>query len=195
MPKRIRIDEYCLQSTLYFFVAFIAAICVTFPLLFYQIWAFVSPGLKKNENLFFLCAMIFGLICFGIGVFFAYRLMLPFMLHFLSTLSEGSGVEAAISVQNYISFLMTIFVIFGAVFELPVLSFLLTQMGLLKVEWMKKARKAMIVVIFFVAAVITPPDIISQISVALPMIVLYELSILICTAGQKLKKRAERKRA
>jgi sec-independent protein translocase protein TatC len=171
----------------YFSMSLILGVCVTLPMIFYQIWAFIRPGLKKNENLFFLLAMIFGLICFCIGVYFAYRIMLPFMLHFLISLSTGSGVTASISVQNYMTFLMTLFLIFGIVFELPVVSVLLTQMGLLKVEWMKKGRRVVIVVIFVIAALITPPDIVSQIMVAIPMIALYELSIILCTICQKLK--------
>jgi sec-independent protein translocase protein TatC len=170
----------------YFSVSLVAGFCVTLPMLCYQVWAFVSPGLKKNENLFFLLAMIFGLICFCIGVYFAYRIMLPFMLYFLISLSTGSEVAASISVQNYLTFLMTIFLIFGIVFELPVVSVLLTQMGLLKVEWMKKGRRVVIVVIFVIAALITPPDIVSQIMVAIPMIALYELSIILCTACKKI---------
>jgi sec-independent protein translocase protein TatC len=173
----------------YFSISILLAVCVTMPVLLYQIWAFVSPGLCKNENVFFLLAMIFGLICFGIGVFFAYRVMLPFMLYFLIDLSVGSGVKASISVQNYLSFLMTIFVIFGAVFELPVLSLLLTQLGLLKVSWMKKFRKIVIVAIFFVAAVITPPDVVSQVMVAIPMLFLYELSIILCTIFSKFRRK------
>jgi sec-independent protein translocase protein TatC len=171
----------------YFSLSLILGVCVTLPMIFYQIWAFIRPGLKKNENVFFLLAMVFGLICFCIGVYFAYRIMLPFMLHFLISLSTDSGVTASISVQNYITFLMTIFLIFGIVFELPVVSVLLTQMGLLKPEWMKKGTRVVIVVIFVVAALITPPDIVSQVMVAIPMIGLYELSILLCTICQKLR--------
>lgn len=171
----------------YFAVSLIAGGCVTLPMLFYQVWAFLRPGLKKSENLFFLSAMACGLLCFGAGVYFAYRIMLPFMLNFLISLSGGSGVAASVSVQNYITFLMTVFMVFGAVFELPVVSVLLTQMGFLKVEWMKKGRKVMIVVIFFTAAVITPPDVVSQILVAVPMVILYELSILLCSVCGRLK--------
>lgn len=178
----------------YFSVSLTAGICVTLPVLFYQIWAFLRPGLKRSENLFFLLAMIFGLICFGGGVYFAYQVMLPFMLNFLITLSGGSGVSASVSVQNYIGFLMTVFLIFGAVFELPVVSVLLTQMGMLKVQWMKKGRKLVIVAIFFVAAVITPPDIVSQILVAVPMVVLYEVSIFLCGVCERLKNRAGRRK-
>ena len=173
----------------YFSVAMLAAVCITLPVILYQIWAFVQPGLKKNENMLFLSALFFGLVFFVIGVIFAYKIMLPFMLNFLISLSAGSDVTASISVQNYISFLLTIFMIMGIVFELPVIAVLLTQLGLVKVAWMKKARKAVIVIIFLIAAVITPPDIVSQIMVAFPMIGLYELSIVICVFLQKLKRK------
>ena len=111
------------------------------------------------------------------------------MLLFLSTLENYAQVAAAISVQNYISFLLTIFIIFGVVFELPVVSLVLNAVGLLKVEWMKKGTRVMIVVIFFLAAVITPPDIVSQIMVAIPMIGLYELSILLSAVLMKFKRK------
>ena len=180
----------------YFSVSLIAGICVTLPMLFYQIWAFMRPGLKKSENLFFVSAMIFGLICFCGGVYFAYRIMLPFMLEFLISLSSGSGVSASVSVQNYIGFLMTVFIVFGLVFELPVISVLLTQLGILKVQWMKKGRKLVIVAIFLIAALITPPDVVSQVLVAVPMVILYELSILLCSIFERLKhRRGKRKDA
>ena len=179
----------------YFFVALIAGVCVTLPLILYNIWAFVQPGLKKNENMLFLSAMFFGLICFIIGIIFAYRIMLPFMLYFLIDISKGSGITPSISVQNYLTFLLTIFMIFGIVFELPVVSVLLTQMGLLKIKWMKQGRRFIIVVIFFVAAVITPPDIVSQIMVAIPMIGLYELSIIISSLLLRLRRKKKDNRA
>lgn len=179
----------------YFSVALIAGVCVTLPLILYNIWAFVQPGLKKNENMLFLSAMFFGLICFIVGIIFAYRIMLPFMLYFLIDISKGSGITPSISVQNYLTFLLTIFMIFGIVFELPVVSVLLTQMGLLKIKWMKQGRRFIIVVIFFVAAVITPPDIVSQIMVAIPMIGLYELSIIISSLLLRLRRKKKDNRA
>ncbi len=111
------------------------------------------------------------------------------MLHFLIGISAGSEITASISVQNYITFLLTIFMIFGIVFELPVISVLLTQMRLLKVEWMKKGRRVIIIVIFVVAALITPPDIVSQVMVAIPMVGLYEISIIICSILMKFRKK------
>lgn len=176
----------------YFSVALLAGVIITLPLILYQIWAFVQPGLKRNENGLFLTALISGLICFVLGVLFAYKLMLPFMLRFLIEISAGSEIHASVTVGNYMAFLLTIFMIFGIIFELPVVTVLLTQMGLLRVEWMKKGRKFIIVLIFFVAAVITPPDIVSQVMVAVPMLGLYELSIVICTILLKLRKKSMR---
>ncbi len=173
----------------YFSLSVIAGVCITLPMIFYQTWAFVRPGLKKGENGFFLFAMVFGLLCFCIGILFALKIMLPFMLRFLSTLNGTSEVTAAISVQNYISFLLTIFLVFGVIFELPMVSVLLTRMGLLKSLWMKKVRKPAIVVIFFLAAVVTPPDVVSQTMVAIPVILLYELSIFLCGLIERRKEK------
>lgn len=175
----------------YFSIAMVAGITLSVPLILYHVWAFIQPGLKKNENRLFFAAMITGLIFFIIGVLFAYKIMLPFMLNFLILLSKGTDVRASISVASYISFLLTIFTVLGLVFELPVVTVVLTQLGLIRVEWMVKARKFVIVLIFLVAAIITPPDVVSQVMVAFPMLGLYELSILVCRVLDKMKKKTE----
>ena len=101
------------------------------------------------------------------------------MLRFLIQFTTQVNVSASISIEQYISFLLTVFLIFGLVFELPVVSVLLTALGLVRAEWLVKGRRVMIVVIFLLAAIITPPDVVSQIMVAVPMLALYELSILL----------------
>lgn len=169
----------------YFSASFVLGICCSLPVIFYEIWAFIRPGLRENENRIFLGAMIFGFLCFAIGVAFAYKIMLPFTLRFLVELSSGTDITASVSIGNYISFLLTVFLVFGIVFELPVVSVLLTNLGLLKTAWMKKGQRVMIVVIFFIAAVITPPDVVSQIMVAIPMTGLYELSIVLCGIAER----------
>lgn len=178
----------------YVTIALVFGLCAALPMVFYQTWAFVQPGLRRQEKALCLFAMVFGLGCFCGGVYFAYRVMLPFMLRFLISLSAGSSAAASISVQSYIAFLTTVFLVFGAVFELPVVSVILNRLGLLKARWMRKGRRVMIVVIFFAAAVITPPDVVSQVMVAVPMLALYELSILLCAASQKLTDLAARKK-
>ena len=173
----------------YFSVAFIFAFLVTLPVLLYEIYAFASPGMSKREKLYFILALVLGTLCAAIGILFAYKIMLPFMLYFLISVGVGSKVQASISVQNYVSFLMTIFIIFSVIFELPVVSVLLTSLGILKSKWLRDGRKYIIVLIFIIAAIITPPDITSQIMVAVPMIVLFEISIAVSGLVEKLKKR------
>ena len=172
----------------YVSVAFVCAVCVTLPVTLYEIWAFLRPGLERNERLFYILTMLSGLFCAALGILFAAKALIPFMLRFLMSLNRESGASASVSVQNYVSFLLTIFVIFAVIFELPVVTVLLTQLGIIKVEWLKRARKVMIIVIFFVAAVITPPDVVSQVMVALPLLALYELSVLVCTLAARLRK-------
>lgn len=175
----------------YIKVALIGAIVVASPVILYEIWAFVRPGLTKNENFTMFFTMIAGLGFFILGAFFAYKIALPFMLFFFMNINTTAVVNASISIAEYLSFLVTIFLVFGAVFELPVVTVLLTQLGLIRPEWMVKARPFAIVVIFIVGALITPPDAVSQCMIALPMVVLYQISIYLCKLFTKRKKKAE----
>ncbi len=165
----------------YFRVSVVAAVIITIPLALYEIWAFAKPGLKKNERRFFGFALLFGLGMFCVGVAFAYKVTLPFMLNFLATVGDSENaaipITSSISVESYITFVLTIFIIFGCVFEMPLLSVILSKMGLMGPDLMRKGRGIAIVIIFIIAAIITPPDIVSQILVAIPMVLLYELSI------------------
>ena len=163
----------------YMNVALVGALVLCFPLLAYEVYAFCSPGLTGRERRYTLGALGAGALCFLMGVAFAYFISLPFMLRFLIQFTTQVNVSASISIEQYISFLLTVFVIFGLVFELPVVSVLLTALGLVRAEWLVKGRRVMIVVIFLLAAIITPPDVVSQIMVAVPMLALYELSILL----------------
>lgn len=173
--------------SVYFTIALLGGVVLSAPVLSVQAYGFCSPGLKQKERRFFSLAMLFGTLSFVVGVLFAWFLTAPFMLYFLIQFSHAVNITASISVQEYVNFLLTVFLIFGLIFELPVISVLLTQLGILKPQWLVKARKPMIVVIFFVAAVITPPDITSQIMVALPILLLYELSIVLSRAFYRLK--------
>ncbi len=165
----------------------LGAILVCVPVLGYEIWAFVKPGLRKNENGFFFCAMIAGFFCFILGVTFAHKISMPFMLQFLMKLNTTDYITASISIENYLSFVLTVYIIFGIIFEMPVVSVILTQFGLLKPKWLEKGRSIAIICCFFLAAVITPPDIVSQIMVAIPMILLYQISIYLTRFFYKMK--------
>ena len=173
----------------YMNVALVGAVVVCFPVLAYQIYAFCSPGLSGKERGYISGSLVAGGLCFLTGVAFAYFISLPFMLRFLIQFTGEVDVSASISIQQYVSFLLTVFVIFGLVFELPVVSVLLTGLGLVRAEWLVKGRKVMVVIIFVLAAIITPPDIVSQVMVAVPMLALYEISIMLSRLVGKAKKR------
>ncbi len=172
----------------YMNVAMVGAIVVCFPLLAYQCYAFCRPGLGKTARVYTVAALVAGALFFAVGAAFAYYISLPFMLRFLIQFTSEVNVAASISIGEYVGFLLTVFVIFGVVFELPVVSVLLTGLGVIRAEWLVKGRRIMIVLIFVLAAIITPPDVVSQVMVALPMLGLYELSILLCRAVGRAKK-------
>ena len=162
----------------YFRVSLLAAVVVTVPVALYQVYAFAKPGLKKSETFFLKLVILLGLALFVVGVMFAYKLMMPFMLQFLSTGIEGADyIQTTTSIESYVSLCLTMFIIFGCVFEMPLVTIILAKMGIANPEIMKKGRGVAIVLIFLVAAIITPPDIVSQCFVAVPMCLLYFISI------------------
>ena len=161
----------------YFRVSLIAAVVITVPVALYQLYAFAKPGLKRSESFFFKLVLLLGLMLFCVGILFAYKITLPFMLNFLVTLEGTDYITASISIESYINLCLTMFIIFGCVFEMPLVTIILAKMGIANPEIMKKGRGVAIVLIFLTAAIITPPDIVSQCFVAVPMCLLYFISI------------------
>ena len=139
----------------YFRVSLLAAVVVTVPVALYQVYAFAKPGLKKSETFFLKLVILLGLALFVVGVMFAYKLMMPFMLQFLSTGIEGADyIQTTTSIESYVSLCLTMFIIFGCVFEMPLVTIILAKMGIANPQLMKKGRGIAIVLIFFVAAVV-----------------------------------------
>ena len=179
----------------YFRVSLLAAVVVTVPVALYQVYAFAKPGLKKSETFFLKLVILLGLALFVVGVMFAYKLMMPFMLRFLSTGIEGADyIQTTTSIESYVSLCLTMFIIFGCVFEMPLVTIILSKMGIANPEILKKGRGVAIVLIFFIAAVVTPPDIVSQCMVAIPMVLLYFVSIFLSGIFYKPALRAKTKR-
>lgn len=174
--------------TVYIKLAFIMAIVICSPITIYQIWAFVEKGLYKNEKIYIAISLFFAVGLFIVGVLFCYFLVLPITLDFFIRIAIAE-VSSKISIDSYVSFVNTMLVSFGIVFELPVLVFLLTKLRVLKPEILKKNRGLIIVGIFIAAAFITPPDVISQIMLGVPLTLLMELSIWICTIVDKTNKK------
>ncbi len=158
-------------------VALIGGLALSSPVILYEILAFASPGLKTSEKSFVMGVLLLGLAFFILGVLFSYYVMVPFMLKFFADINANTDISAQISLKEYLSFVIKTLGMMGIVFEIPVVTILLTQLGFLKPEWLRKSRRVMIVIIFIIAAIITPPDVVSQCMTAIPMLILFEISI------------------
>lgn len=160
----------------YIKVAFFCGLFIASPVVLYQIAVFISEGLKDKERKYFLGYGLAGIVFFLLGAGFAYFIVVPFGIKFLLSFG-GAYLSPMISADSYISFLIVMLIAFGAVFEMPIAAAFLTKINLLNPKVLRKNRPYIILAIFIVAAILTPPDVFSQILLAVPLLVLYEISI------------------
>lgn len=160
-------------------LAILAALFAGMPVVLYQIWAFVAPGLYRHEKRFALPLLISSIVLFYAGAAFAYFVVFPLMFSFLTS-TTPAGVVMATDITQYLDFVSLLFFAFGAAFEIPVATVLLVATGMVKLDTLRKNRGYVLIGIFIVAAFLTPPDAISQCFMAIPMYVLYELGIVFC---------------
>jgi len=173
------------QLYLYFQVAIIGGIVLSLPNLFFQLWKFIAPALRKNERKYILLIVFYSTISFFIGMLFAYFIMIPFAFRFIHQFGTQL-IKNEFAIDEYLSIIVSVILAAGVVFELPMISFFLTKMGILTPGFMRKYRKHAIVVILILAAVLTPgTDPVSQIVLAVPLVLLYEISIFISKMALK----------
>jgi sec-independent protein translocase protein TatC len=157
-------------------ITLLAAFLVVLPYVLYQVWAFVAPGLYSHEKKFVLPLVVSSTLLFFIGVAFCYFLVIPAMSQFIQSFAP-TAITAAPDIEQYFGFVLTLFLVFGIAFEVPVAVVVLARIGVVTIEQLRKIRGYFIVGAFIVAAVVTPPDVISQLALAIPMCILYELGI------------------
>jgi sec-independent protein translocase protein TatC len=176
---------------LYIKVSFLAAIFFTSPFIFVQLWMFVAPGLYQKEKKYVVPFVLFTTIFFAGGAVFGYFVVFPFACRFF--LNMGADFQPVITVDDYFSLALRVLLGIALVFELPTLIFFLSRMGLVTAQWMIKKFKYAVLVIFIIAAIITPtPDMVTQSIIAFPMLALYGLSILIALVfGKRREKVSE----
>tara|TARA_B110000014_G_C20125504_1_gene599135 strand:- start:1620 stop:2351 length:732 start_codon:yes stop_codon:yes gene_type:complete len=158
------------------FISFISGLIIVLPYILYQLWQFVAPGLKVNEKRYAFPVVFFAFTSFIAGVLFGYFILVPFSLEFFSKIG-GGHVENNFSIQYYFSFLTWLLLGAGIIFQLPVVSLVLSAIGILTPPFMRHYRRHSIIVILILSSFITPPDPVSMLIMALPLILLYEVSI------------------
>ena len=157
-------------------ITLMAAFMVALPVVLYQLWAFVAPGLYSHEKKLVLPLVISSTLLFVAGVAFCYFLVIPGMSKFIQAFAP-STITAAPDIEQYFGFVLTLFFVFGLAFEVPIAVIVLARVGAVTIDQLRKARGYFIVGSFIVAAVVTPPDVISQLALAIPMCILYEIGI------------------
>tara|TARA_R110002167_G_scaffold123523_11_gene302514 strand:- start:263 stop:775 length:513 start_codon:yes stop_codon:yes gene_type:complete len=161
---------------------------MSFPYILWEVWRFIKPGLKESEKSYSRWILFFAGILFALGVLFGYYLIVPLSLQFLGSYSVSAEVTNLIDLLSYISTVSTVTLATGIIFELPIAVYFLAKTGIITAGFMRTYRRHAIVLILILSAVITPPDIASQILVSVPILILYEISI-------KIAKRIEKNQA
>lgn len=179
------------QFSTHMSISFFTGLILAFPYVIWEIWRFLKPALYPNERRYTRGAVFIMSALFLIGVLFSYFLIVPLTLNFFGTYKVSDMIANQISLSSYISTLVSVVFSVGIVFELPVFVYFLTKVGIVTPEFLRRTRKYMIVIILTIAAIITPPDILSQILVSIPLFALYEVSILVSSRISKKSKLAE----
>lgn len=159
-------------------VTLMVAFVIALPIVLYQAWAFIAPGLYQHEKKLVLPLVISSYSLFLLGMAFAYFLVFPTVFHFVAHYNAPLGAEMNTDIDNYLSFVLTMFMCFGVTFEVPVVVVVLARMGIVSIAKLKQIRPYVVVGAFVLAAVVTPPDMLSQLMLAVPLCILYELGLI-----------------
>jgi sec-independent protein translocase protein TatC len=173
-----------------FKLAFFVALFIAMPYVLYQIWAFVAPGLYRHEKRFALPLLVSSIVLFYTGVAFAYLVVFPVMFDFFAN-TTPAGVRMMTDITSYMDFVLTMFLCFGFAFEVPVVVVLLVLTGLVKVDKLAEIRGYVLIGIFVIAAILTPPDAISQTIMAVPMYLLYEGGLVMARLMERMRNKPE----
>lgn len=176
---------------IYILVMVVVALVVILPVIMYHVWAFVSPGLYKDERRITLTYIPVVMVLMLTGFAFSYFILVPYIIRFTFDLSATMGIQTTIGINEYFGFLFRTVLPFGVIFQMPVLVLFITQLGIVTPQFLKQNRKYAYFLLFVIAAIIAPPELTTNILLTIPMIVLYEISIVISKYGYKRYLRAE----
>ena len=182
LPFRIQSRTMGGQFSAHIWTSITAGFIVAFPYILYEFWSFLSPGLRMKERKSAKGFIFISSILFFIGVLFGYYVVTPLSINFLGTYQVSGQVHNDFDLSSYIALVRASVVASGLIFELPIIIYILTKIGIVTPEYLRKYRKFALVIVLILSAIITPPDIASQIIVSVPIVILYEISIFISKA-------------
>lgn len=191
---KLRSMSFVTPIVVWFYVSFLGALCISLPAIVYFAIQFVAPGLTAEERKLLRPGMFAAVILFCVGAAFAFSFMLPMGIAFMSSMSESMQMEMFPDAQSYYSMVLFLTLAVGVVFEVPLIEVILIYLGVLNVEWLKKNRRIVFMVILIFATVITPPDFITQVTLTIPLYMMYELALRIGSRMRKNKLRREAER-
>lgn len=179
-----------LQATEPFFtyvkLSAMVGLLLSLPVIFWQVWAFVAPGLYAREKSLVLPFVVASCVCFGVGTWFGFGYVFPLVFRFLVSYGTDVGnISAMLSMGAYLSLSCRLLLAFGLIFELPIVIFFLARLGIVDHFWLARRRRMALLLAFVVGAILTPPDIVSQLAIAGPFVLLYEVSIFVARFGVK----------
>jgi sec-independent protein translocase protein TatC len=171
--------------------AITAGLILAFPFILWQVWKFIAPALYDNERKNAVSFIVFTSLLFFLGVLFGYYLIMPLSINFLANYTISKEVINNVDLDSYLSLIKTTVISCGLVFEMPIIIYFLAKLGLVTASFLRKYRRYALVIILIVAAVVTPPDVVSQMTVTIPLVILYEASILIAARMNRTPKTTE----
>lgn len=178
----------------YIKLSLLSSFVMSLPVLLYQLYIFIAPGLRKTERKTLLLLFILSPVLLILSLCFVYKIIIPFAWEFLTSFQYHGNKDSfslilQAKVSEYLSLVINLFIACGLIFQTPLLIIILVWLGVVEVLWLQKNRKFAVIIIFIIAAVVTPPDVFSQIALAIPLLLLYELSILLCKYVNKNKRK------
>ena len=190
LPFRIQSRTMAGQFSAHLWTSVLAGFILSFPYIIYEFWKFISPGLYEKERKNARGFIFIASILFFIGVLFGYYIVTPLSINFLGNYSVSSEIFNDFDLSSYIGLLRASVLASGIIFELPIIIYFLTRIGVITPEFLKKNRKISLVLVLSLSAIITPPDVVSQIIVSIPILILYEVSIIIAKIVKKNQEKA-----
>jgi len=185
IPVRMQSTTVAGQFTYAISMSLLGGVVLGFPFIFYQLWAFIKPGLKFKEKKMARGIVFYVSILFFSGILFGYFVVAPLSIQFFGSFQITGEIENIFTINSYMSTILSTVFYTGLFFLFPIVTYFLTRIGLFDAAFLRKYRKHAIVVILIIAAVVTPPDILSQVIVSIPILLLYEISILVAARSEK----------